>query len=273
MASPYKVMTSDFFAAHPVFSLDEATEALCSPGGRPGTINRLKHYLKTDRLKLASRGVYAVVPPCVSAVNFQPDPFLVALAARNDAIFSFHSALEILGAAHSAWNQCTIYSSRRRHPIVMNNQSILFLHDPGSFAKAGARYLGTRKVERRGRLLAVTGPERTLLDGLRRPRLCGGVEELIESTKGFPVLDLDLLVTLLRRCKFANLWAAAGWFLERFQKYFNVPESLLMEIESNRPRSPQYLEKGSRGGILAARWNLILPGSISQRGENDKPEL
>jgi hypothetical protein len=33
----------------------------------------------------------------------QPDPFLVAAAVRPDSVFSYHSALEFLGAAHSVW--------------------------------------------------------------------------------------------------------------------------------------------------------------------------
>ena len=58
-----KTTTADFFAANPVFSLDEAAAALKPPGGRRGTVERLKHYLENGRLRLAARGVYAVVPP------------------------------------------------------------------------------------------------------------------------------------------------------------------------------------------------------------------
>ena len=72
--------TADFFATHPVFSLDEAVRALAPPGGRPGTVERLKHHIETDRLKLVTRGVYAVVPAGVAAERFRPAPILVAAA-------------------------------------------------------------------------------------------------------------------------------------------------------------------------------------------------
>ena len=100
--------TAEFFATHTVFSLDEANTALAPKGGRLGTVERLKYHLRVGTLKLAARGVYAVVPPGAPAGRFQPDPILVASAVRPDGVFSHHSALELLGTAQSVWRQCTI---------------------------------------------------------------------------------------------------------------------------------------------------------------------
>ena len=61
----------------------------------------LKYYLKAGRLKPVSRGVYAVVPPEASIDQFQPDPILVAVVVQPDGVLSHHSALELLGVAHS----------------------------------------------------------------------------------------------------------------------------------------------------------------------------
>jgi predicted transcriptional regulator of viral defense system len=266
-----KVKTADFLATHPVFSLDEAARVLAPPGGRAGTVERLKHHLETGRLKLATRGVYAVVQPGTSADRFRPDPILVAAAARPHGIFSHHSALELLGAAHSVWNQCTLYTEQRRRPLVLDGATIRFLDHPCPLRTGRRRHLGTRRIERRGNLFEATGPERTLVEGFRKPALTGGLEELVRSASGFATLDLDLLKEILRGYGVANLWAATGWFLERFQRSFHVPASLLSRMEQNRPRSPQYLERNRRGGTLAPRWNLILPQILVQPGEVDEP--
>jgi hypothetical protein len=117
--------------------------------------------------------------------------------------------------------------------------------------------------------LRTTGPERTLVEGFRRPSLAGGLEELVQSASGFATLDLDLLEKVLRGYAIANLWAATGWFLERFQRAFYVPEKVLDRMAQNRPRSPQYLERDRRGGALAARWNLILPEALASLEEPD----
>jgi hypothetical protein len=133
-----------------------------------------------------------------------------------------------------------------------------------------SRLLGIRKIERQGRLLQAAGPERTLVEGFCRPSLAGGAEELVRSASSFAVLDLCLLETVLKRNDIANLWAATGWFLERFQKTFHVPDPILARMERRRPRSKQYLERGRRGGILAKRWNLILPKEVFMLGEADE---
>ena len=262
--------TAEFFATYPVFSLDEASTALAPKGGRLGTVERLKYHLRVGTLKLATRGVYAVVPPGAPADRFQPDPVLVASAVRPDCVFSHHSALELLGTAHSVWRQYTIYVEQRRQPLRLNGTTIRFLEHPGPMRSGANKHLGTQRVERQGRLLHTTGPERTLVEGFRRPSLAGGLEELVRSASGFSTLDLDLLVKVLDRYAIANLWAAVGWFLERFQQAFYVPEKMLERLSQHRPRSPHYLERDRRGGALAARWNLILPEALARLGEPDE---
>ncbi len=262
-----KVTTAVFFAAHPSFSLDEAATALTPCGGRTGTVERLKHHLKTGRLRLVARCVYVVVPAGIDAEKFQPDPILVAAAARSDAVFSHHSALELLGAAHSVWREFTLWTAKQRRAIYLGENSIRFLIHPAQMRAGKEGSFGTRRIERRGRFITVTGPERTLVEGFRRPRLVGGLEELIVSASGFPTLDFDLLLGVLRRYGNANLWAATGWFLERFQKTFHVPDSFLKRMERRCPRSPQYMERGLRGGSLATRWNVIVPQEVAKLGE------
>lgn len=260
--------TAAFFAIHPVFSLDEANRALAPRGGRPGTVARLKHHLASGRLKLVSRGVYAVVPAGVAAADFLPDPLLVAAAARPDAIFAYHSALELLGVAQSAWNRYTVYTSRRRGRLPLDRSDVLFFDDPQPLRTSDRRHLGTRKVEQRGRLLEVTAAERALVEGLRKPPLVGGLEELLQSAAAFPALDLDLLHGVLATYRTARLWAATGWFLERFQQTFSVSDDFLADLERQRPQTVHYLERGQRGGRLAARWNLVLPESSDHLAEH-----
>jgi predicted transcriptional regulator of viral defense system len=270
MNTKQQLRGADFFAGHRVFSLDEAVTALAADGGRPGVVDRLKYHLKTGRLKRVTREVYAVVPPAGPVENFRPDPFLVAMAMHPNGIFSHHSALELLGAAYSVWNQCTLYVARRRRPLLLDGFAVRFLDSPLPMQTGSGKQFGTRRVERQGMLLEVTGPERTLVEGFNRPSLAGGLEELIRSAAGFTTLDLDLLEEVLRRYGLARLWAATGWFLERFQKSFHVPDAFLTRMEERRPRSRLYTERDQRGGTLVRRWNLILPQTLFSLGEPDE---
>ncbi len=270
MNTEQKLKTTDFFAMHPIFSLDEAVEILTPGGKRSVIVDRLKYHLKTGRLKRVTREIYAVIPPAVAVDNFRPDPLLVAQAMHPDGIFSHHSALELLGAAHSVWNQCTVYVARRRRPLLLDGITIRFLDPPHPMQSDSRQKVGTRRIEHHGRLLEVTGPERTLIEGFSRPLLAGGLEELVRSAAGFPTLDLDLLEEVLRLYDLSKLWAATGWFLEMFQKSFHVPDALLTSMEQRRPRSRAYIERDQRGGVLVPRWNLILPKVLLSLGEPDE---
>jgi predicted transcriptional regulator of viral defense system len=266
----YPLRTADFFNTHPVFSLDQAVEGLAPPGGRAGTLERLNYHLTTGRLKRVSRGIYAVVPPGLSAESFQPDPFLTAAAARPDGVFSHYSALILLGVAHSVWSRYTIYTASRRRPLQLEGSEIRFLEPPGPLKPESWRKLGVRRVEYRGKLLSTTGPERTLVEGFRQPERVGGLPELVDSAGGFAVLDLELILEVLQQYDTANLWAATGWFLERFEKTFHVSEEFLDLMARHRPQAPQYLERNQRKGVFAARWNLMLPESLIRMGEPDE---
>lgn len=233
-------------------------------------VERLKHHSKRGRLKRITRGVYATVPPGVDPGQHRPDPFLVAVTVRPDAVFSHHSALELLGVGHSTWKRCTVWTASRRTPLRFEGDVISFLEHPKPLRDRALAHLGTRRVEWRARLLTATGPERTLIEGFRKPSLTGGIEGLVESAAGFPVLDLELLEQLLLVYDMRYLWAAAGWFLETYEETFHVPEALLARFERQRPASPQYLVRASRGGTLSKRWNLVLPSTVTAREPDER---
>jgi hypothetical protein len=98
----------------------------------------------------------------------------------------------------------------------------------------------------------------------------GGLQELVDSASGFAVLDLELLQEILLCYDIANLWAAVGWFLECFRQTFHVTEEILNQMARHSPRAPQYLERNRRDGVLAARWNLMLPKEFVNLREPDE---
>lgn len=265
-----KVRAQEFFARNPVFSLDQAAQELAPAGRRSRAKELLRYHLDRGTLKLLARGLYAVLPAGVASERFRPDAFQTAAAERPDALFCHHSALELLGAAHSAWRDCTVYTARRRKDLRLGDTRIRFLQIPGAMNSGDMQPIGTRRIEYRGKMLVCTGPERTLVEGFRRPSLVGGHEELVISAGGFPALDLELLEDVLRRYGAAKLWAATGWFLEQFRSRFHIPEAVLDRWEKEAPDSAQYLERGRRGGQFARRWNLIVPGELVQPGGPDE---
>lgn len=267
MNTKSKFSTRGFLETHPVFSLDEAVRALAPAGVRTGMVERLKHHVRQGTIVRVAREIYATVPPGVPSENFEPDPFLVVRAARPDAVFAYHSAFHLLGAAHTLWNEYAAYTASRRTDLVLATARIHFLAHP--VALKGRAQLGTQQVEHRGYLLRVTGPERTLVEGFRQLERVGGPEEHVRCAAGLATLDLGLIAKVLEVYSTARLAAAVGWFLERFQATFHVPDDYLAWLETRRPASPRYLRRGQRGGTLVPRWKLIVPETLLQ-GEPDE---
>jgi predicted transcriptional regulator of viral defense system len=257
--------TEAFLVGHPVFSLQELATGV--DVSRATALERVKHHLAGSRLKRVAKEVYAAVPPGVAPEAFAPDRYLVAAAARPEGVLSHHAALELLGVAHSEWNDCTVLCQTRRATITMDGVRVRFLVHPAALRRSGEERIGTRQTQRMGRAVVHSGPERTLVDGFSRPELVGGLEELVESAAGFGVLDLALTERILEAFGQRSLWACVGWFLERHQEHFFVPDKFLNRLELERPRSAQYVPRGYRGGDFHRRWNLVLPEGLSEGWE------
>lgn len=269
--------TAEFMELNPVFTVEEFARHLGSE--KKLAEYRVRYYLRQGRLKRLANGVYATVPAGVDPETFEPDVFLVATAIRPDAVFAYHSALDLLGQGHSVWWTCTVCTARRRSPVVLGRSTIRFLSHPPA-ARPRARTASSRRkgsgpwtteVSRGGRTLRVTTPERTLVDGFRELSLVGGVDELVESMDGFATLKPEALRDVLRAYSNRRLWAAVGWYLERRLKSLFLDRAVLREFKKNRPRTRVYLVPGQRGGVVARGWNLVVPEHLQRntRGEDD----
>lgn len=263
-----ELRTEDFLQTHPVFTLEEFARAL-GPGATGAARERLKYHAGRGRVKLLERGLYASVPAGIDAARHGADRFLVAEALRPEGILSHHAALELLGAAHSTWNVCTVLTEKRRRPLDLDNAQVRFLQYPASLRRGNNERLGSRTVAYQDVQLTITGRERTLVDGFHQPRWVGGVAELVESASGFGVLDLDLLMQVLDAYGLKTLYAAVGWFLSSFRDTFFVPDGFLRKLRNRRPRSPTYVPRKARGGTLVSEWNLVLPDEVLRLGEPD----
>ncbi len=264
MKTKYKPNPEEFFSTTPVFTLQSFADYY-GKNRLSDASNILKYHRRKGRIVNISRTIYAVVPYGANAEIFEPDRYLVAAAARDNGIFCYHAALELLGFSHSIWKDCTVFCSLRHNRINMRNATIRFLSTP-SLLKA-CPDIGTRTITRKNINLQVTGRERTLVEGFRKPYHSGGLEEFVVSASGFGVLDLDLLKRVLEVYNQKNLWAAVGWFLNQNMELFGVTSSYLNQLEQKKPISPQYLPGTYRNGSLDKRWNIILPDNLAGKFE------
>lgn len=222
-------------------------------------MRRLRYAVRRGRIKLLERGLYAVVPPGMEARSFAPDRFLVAAAVRADAVLAYHSALELLGLAHSVYRDVFYVTARPRKDVRLPGGRVRALRHPKPLRDRGAEDFGVETRERSGVKVRLTGPERTLVDSFLLPRYAGGIDEVMEAARSASALDLDRVERYLALLDQRRAFSIMGFALEQAAERLFVPDALLDRLAAQRPTARIYLDKRQRGGRLKPRWNLIVP--------------
>jgi predicted transcriptional regulator of viral defense system len=264
MASKSNTSAARLFQDHPVLTLDVWERQLGGPNSRACAVEQAKYYAEVGRLRRLTRGLYAVTPLGTEPRKFVPDPYLVAAALRPDAILSHHTALDLLGHAHSVFHQYPYFTARLRRTLDIDGMEWPAVPHPAPLVRKRRIGFGVVQIDRRGQTLRVTGPERTLVDGFAAPWWVGGLDELLESAAGFRDLDLDLLDAYLKLLDRRVLDAAAGWFLERHSEVSTGVTRLLAKLEKRTPQQPLYLGGRRAGGRLQRRWNILVPPHLAK---------
>ncbi len=258
----------EFFQTHPVFTLDQFRRAVGGSSTAATVRSLVKYHLGRGHLKLVEQRVYAAIPPGSDPRRFVPDRFLVAAVLREGAVLAYHSALELLGYAHSTYRDTYYFTGRRRKDLVLGGGRVRALLHPKPLRDKGEEGYGVETRERLGVKVKLTGPERTLVDCLAAPRHAGGLEEIFQSAGGIPMLDLERMWGYLERLGQRRLFAILGFFLEGAAQRLFVPPEFLDRLTKMRPSSPTYLERGKRGGRLQPRWNLVVPDRWAKRDQS-----
>jgi predicted transcriptional regulator of viral defense system len=233
------------------------------PNSGARAAEQAKYYTEVRQLRRLTRGLYVVPLIETDPGTFLPDPYLVAAALPSDAILSHHSALDLLGHAHSVFHRFPYFTAhRRRTPRIHGMEWPAVPHPTASVRKRRTGF-GVVQIDRRGQTLRVTGAERTLVDSFAAPWWVGGLEELVESAAGFRDLDLNVLDAYLRLLDRRVLDAAVGWLFEQHPEVRSGINGYLARLERRVPQQPLYL--GSRHAVyrFLRRWNILVPPHLA----------
>lgn len=260
-----------FFARHPVFTVSELDDFLGNSA--IGTRNALLSYHRRHgNILPVRRGLYAVVPTGYTAENTPLDPYLLAAKMTGDSILAYHTALEIHGRAYSVYQKFTYLSVRPSQPVRFRDYEFRCVVTPKALREKGKGALGVQEIERQGLPVRVTDLERTFVDALDRPDLCGGWEEVWRSLESIEYLRLDEVVRYVEVLDKSTTAAKVGFFLEQHGEALMVDEKPLGQLKKLVSRQPHYLERRSRkGGTLVKEWNLIVPESVLKRSWAEVP--
>ena len=255
-----------FLASHTVFSREELASVLRLRGRADATVNsHLTRWRRQGRIARVKPGVFVRLDTPGAPAGCLPD--FVALTSRMapDAAVGYHTALEAHGVAQSVFERFTYLTWTKAKPTTFMGRRLVPVRPRAPLLAADGGKAWIEKADRGGVEIRVTTLERTVADVLDRPDLAGGTEEVWRSVQAVPALDpmaLELYVALLGS---RTLAAKVGFFLESRRDELVIPDALLDRLRTRIPRAPVFMDRG-RKGRLVARWALIVPHVLLERG-------
>lgn len=242
-----------------LISVEEAAVVLAR--SRPATARRLAELTRQGWLARVRRGLYQVMPLDAApsrAPEMVEDAWVLASRVFAPCYIGGWSAAEHWGLTEQIFRTTLVVSAAE----VRETEQELGGHRYRVFriprAALGA---GVRLVWRGAERVPVSGPERTIVDCLRNPELCGGVRHLAEIMSAYASdgnADVDELLRVARARANGAAWKRLGYLAEQLWP----PEVAAAVIAAARRRlSSGYvkLDPAARDqGRRSARWGLRL---------------
>jgi hypothetical protein len=127
------------------------------------------------------------------------------------------------------------------------------------------RFWGFSEYEPRGFPIRVTTLERTLIDGLMKPDLCGGIEAVLEAwLLSRDTLDVETLVAQIERYDMGILRQRAGFVLE--QLGLDHPHLSEWKAQTQRGGSSKLVASAPFDNAYNVAWNLSINAPLHSLG-------
>lgn len=261
----------DFFALHKVFTFKELELNLSSnqdSSVKNSTLyNLLTYHQNQGHILRIRRGLYYTVPKGLDPTHCPVDPFLVASKMAEDAVIGYGSALDLHGKLHTTQSRI-VYLTKKRVMASFDFRDIKYqaVAIPSALKVAGQETFGVQSIDRLGQPVLVTSLERTLVDVLDRPYLCGSWEEIWLSLESIEYLDMDQVLKYALLLDNSTTIAKLGFFLETHREALMIPEHYLEELCKHCPVKPHYMDRNqNQPQKMIAKWNLVVPLSLINR--------
>jgi predicted transcriptional regulator of viral defense system len=261
----------EFFSLHKAFTFEELELNLSSGKDSPtqsSTLyNLITYHQNQGHILRIRRGLYYSIPKGTDPAHCPIDPFLVASKMAEDSVIAYGSALDLHGKLHTIQNRM-IYLTKKRVMASFDFRDIKYqaVAIPSALKAAGQETFGAQSIDRLGQPVFVTSLERTLVDVLDRPYLCGSWEEIWLSLEGIEYLDMDQVLKYALLLANSTTIAKLGFFLETHREALMVPEHYLEELRKSCPAKPHYMDRNqNQPQKMIAKWNLVVPLSLINR--------
>lgn len=245
--------------AQTTFTLAEAQAiAGLSAGSTRSLLHKATHRGLIARLK---SGLFTLVPQELgSETEYSGDPYLAAraLVGKRPYYLSHATAMEIHRMVTQPWLGIFISTSKRMVDRVMHSTEYKFIFIQPEQIFGTVPHWITKQEQ-----VVISDPERTTIDGLRRPEYCGGITEV---ARGLWMRHVDMkvekLIQYATRLKVGAVIRRLGYLLEIYH-LASVPQ--LDQLRNGLTRTYDLLDPlEPAGGRYVDRWRLQLNVSADE---------
>jgi predicted transcriptional regulator of viral defense system len=222
-------------------------------------------------LQRVRRGLYIVVP-LEAAANQQAtaeDPWVIARELYSPCYIGGWSAAEHWGLTEQIFRSTlvvTAAAARRANDTVVGHPFRLYRSPRAEFSA------GMKSIWRGAERVLVSGPERTLLDGLHAPELCGGGRHLVQWLQAYGESrgrDFDVLVSVAKVTASGAAWKRLGYVAEQlWPAETGVVDTARKHLSTGNARLDPSVR---RRGRLVTRWRLWVNVELDQLGDKAQP--
>jgi predicted transcriptional regulator of viral defense system len=229
-----------------------------SPAWAKNILSKLARHGAAQRV---GRGKYVVIPADVlyGRKSYVADPLVLVseLMKGTEYYVAYYSAAHVHGLTEQMPFKSTVAVLKQMRPIRAGNIFVSFVNLKKS------RFFGFEEIRYLDATLKVSDLEKTLVDCLDRPELCGGVPEVVRimsNSLGTGHVSLQKLVSYVKRFGSHAVAQRLGFIIEYVQKKqkMRVEPEILEELLRLTGSKIYPLDvKSSKKGEISKKWKII----------------
>jgi len=227
---------------------------------------RLASLMRGGWAKRIRRGLYMILPSEIAPgqASAPEDAWVLAFEAFSPCYIGGWSAAEHWGLTEQIFRSTLIVTGAP----IRSSSVTLANHDFRLFKIPRTRLSGTVSIWRGSTTVFISSRERTIVDCLRTPQLCGGIRHLAHMMNAYwelPEKDTEKLLREATASANGAAWKRLGYLSELL---WNGSERVQQLAKQNISAGYSLLDPElKQPGKLLRRWNLKINAAISVASE------
>lgn len=229
-----------------------------SPAWAKNILSKLARHGAAQRV---GRGKYVPIPADVmyGRKSYVADPlvFVSELMKKTEYYVAYNSAAHVHGLTEQMSFKTTVAVLQQMRPIAIGNISLNFVNLKRS------RFFGYGEIKYLEAILNVSDLEKTVVDCIDRPELCGGIPEVVRTFSnafGTGRVNWQRLVSYVKRFRSRAVAQRLGFIIEYLEeeKKIRVEPEILDNLQHLIGSKIYPLDvKALREGEISRKWKIL----------------